>query len=273
MEACDRPVVIEQVHPTYVVQDGVQPVGSPVHQEFRRDDIHRSQGWLPSGSNSSIHQEVPEVCCRRPSLSIQGSLFRSLHGPSCVHKGHGSGVVFSPQPGRSYATLSGRLASTSLIPSGGSGGEGQGTANVQPLGNFGKPREIVVGPIPDSDLLGDGSGQPVFEGFSDSQADRNRPRANHRISVLQVAKYGLLVRSLGSPDDVVPFGSRGSASSLLSPTSSLGSLGFCRGQTTFVPTFGGGRTHATSSQGCRSLLLIWTFTSGPTRQIKVGAPI
>ena len=41
----------------------VQPVGSPVHQEFRLDDLHRSQGCLPSGSNSSIQQEVPEVCC------------------------------------------------------------------------------------------------------------------------------------------------------------------------------------------------------------------
>ena len=107
VEPCDLPVVIERVRSTYAVQDGVQPVGSPVHQEFRLDDLHRSQGCLPSGSNSSIQQEVPEVCCRRPSLSIQGSLFRSLHGPSSVHKGHGSGVVFSPQPGRSYATLSG----------------------------------------------------------------------------------------------------------------------------------------------------------------------
>ena len=193
VEVCDRPVSIERVRPTYAVQDGVQPVGSPVHQEFQLDDLHRSQGYLPSGSNSSIQQEVPEVCCRRLSLSIQGSLFRSLHGPSSVHKGHGSGVVFSPQPGGSHAPLSGRLASTSLIPSGGSGGEGQGTANVQSLRNCGKPREIVVGPVPEDDLLGDGSGQPVFEGFTDSQADRNRPRADHRISVL-AAKCGLLGR-------------------------------------------------------------------------------
>ena len=155
-------------------------------------------------------------------------MFRSLHGPSSVHKGHGSGVVFSPQQGSSYAALSGRLASTSLIPLGGSGGEGQGSANVQSLRNCGEPREIVVGPVPEGDLLGDGSGQPVFEGFSDSQADRNRPRANHRISVLQAVKCGLLARSLGSPDVVVLSGSGGSASSSLSPASPSGSLGFCR---------------------------------------------
>ena len=71
-------------------------------------------------------------------------------------------------------------------------GEGQGVANVQSSRNCHQPREIVVSPIPDDGLFGDGSGQPVFEGFSDSQADRNRPRADHRISVLQAAKRGLL---------------------------------------------------------------------------------
>ena len=58
-------------------------------------------------------------------------------------------------------------------------------------------REIVVSPIPDGGLLGDGSGQPVLEGFSDSQVDRNRPRADHQIFVLQAAKRGLWRALLG----------------------------------------------------------------------------
>ena len=165
MEACDRPVVVERLRSAYAVQDGVQPVCSPVHQEFRLDDPHRSQGCLPSGSDSSIQQEVLEVCCRRPCLSVQCSLLRSLHGPSSVHKGHGSGVVLSPQPGRSDVALFGRLAGTSLIPSGGSGGEGQGTANVQSVRHCSKPREIVVSSVLDGGLLGDGSGQPSLRAF------------------------------------------------------------------------------------------------------------
>ena len=99
---------------------------------------------------------------------------------------------------------------------------------MQSVRNCSKPREIVGGSFPDDGLLGDGSGQPVFEGFSDSQADRNRPRANHRVSVLQAAKRGLLARSLGSPDIAVPFSSGGSALSSLSPAMSLRILGFCR---------------------------------------------
>ena len=46
-----------------------------------------------------------------------------------------------------------------------------------------------------------------------------------------------------------------------------------RGPTIFVPTYSGGRKRAAFSQGCRSLLLIWTITSGPMRWIKVGAPM
>ena len=151
-----------------------------------------------------------------------------LHCPSSIHKGYGFDVVVSPQPGRPDVTVFGRLADFHLISSGGSGGEGQGVANVQSSRNCSQPREIVVSPIPDGGLLGDGSGQPVFEGFSNSQADRNRPRADHRTSVLQAAKRGLLVRSLGSPDVIVPSGSGGSSPSSISTVMSSRVLGFCR---------------------------------------------
>ena len=43
-----------------------------------------------------------------------------------------------------------------------------------------------------------------------------------------MTKCGILVRSLGSPDVVMPSRSRGSSSSSLSPASPSGSLGFCR---------------------------------------------
>ena len=138
-----------------------------------------------------------------------------------------------------------------------------------------KPREIVVSSIPDGSLLGDGSGQPVFEGFSDSQADRNRIRVNHRISVLQAAKRGLLGR-LTSLCHLVPGVSFVFALSNF-VFESVGILSTSRsrwcGPTTFVPTYSGGRTRATFFQGCRSLSLIRIITSGPTRQIRVGAPM
>ena len=126
----------------------------------------------------------------------------------------------------SDVTISGRLAGSRLISSGGSGAKGQGNANVQSSQDCSEPREIIVSSIPDGDLLGDGTGQPVFEGFSDSQADRNRPRADHWISVLQTAKSGLLARSLGSPDVVMP--SSAGWSSSVSADMSPRVLGLCR---------------------------------------------
>ena len=198
MEACDRPVVVERLRSTYAIQDGAQPVGSPVHQEFRLDDLHRSQGCLPSGSDSSIQQVLERFVFDGREYQFKALCFGLSTAPQVFTR------VMAP------VSLFGRLASTSLIPS---GGEGQVTANVQSVILCSKPRKIVVSFIPDDGLLGDGSGQPVFEGFSDSQADRNRPRANHRISVFQAAKRGLLARSLGSTDVVVPFGSGGLATS------------------------------------------------------------
>ena len=41
VETCNRPVVVEWLRSVCAVQDGVQPVSSPVHQEFRLGDLHR----------------------------------------------------------------------------------------------------------------------------------------------------------------------------------------------------------------------------------------
>ena len=79
------------------VQDGVKSVGTSVYQELRLDDLHRSQGLVPSGSDSPGQQEVFEICSRRQSISVQGALLWPLHCPSSIHKGHGSGVIVSPQ--------------------------------------------------------------------------------------------------------------------------------------------------------------------------------
>ena len=86
VEACYRPVVVERFCPANAVQDGVKPVSAPVHQELRLDDLHRSQRCIPSGSNSPGQQEVFEICGRRQSLPVQGSLYWPLHCPSSVHR-------------------------------------------------------------------------------------------------------------------------------------------------------------------------------------------
>ena len=159
-------------------------------------------------------------------------------------------------------------------------GEGQGVANVQSSQNCHQPREIVVSPIPDDGLFGDGSGQPVFEGLSDSQADRNRSRADHRISVLQAAKRGLLGR-LTSLCHLFPGGGGGGGSSPSSISTVMPSqvLGFCRRvclsgvdrHGSFRSAMVVGRSEH-SSRGV-SRYTLWTITFGPTRWTRVGVPM
>ena len=92
---------------------------------------------------------------------------------------------------------------------------------------FGEPREIVVSSVLDGSLLGDGPGQPV-EGFSDSQADRNHPRADCRVSVHQAAKCDLFANSLGSFDVTMSSSAGMSSSSSVSSIASPGVLGLRR---------------------------------------------
>ena len=80
---------------------------------------------------------------------------------------------------------------------------------MQSLRHCSKPRDFVVSSIPDGGLLGVGSGQPIFAGFPTPMRIETVHEQFPGFSVLQEARRGLLARSLGSPDVVVPFGSGG----------------------------------------------------------------
>ena len=94
--------------------DGDCPVGSPLGAEERLDGLNRSEGRLPSDSDSPIESQVSQVRSWREGLVVQGPLLRSVHGATGVHVGHGSCVRFPPVR-RSDASSSGRLADSSFI--------------------------------------------------------------------------------------------------------------------------------------------------------------
>ena len=105
------------------VSDGDCPVSSPLGAEERLDGLHRPEGRLPSGADSSIESQVPQVHSRREGLAVQGLLLRSVH--SAAGAGHGSCVRFPPPVRCSDASLSGRLADSSFVSGGSLLGKGQ----------------------------------------------------------------------------------------------------------------------------------------------------
>ena len=114
VETYNRPVPLEQVCSSNGVQDGDQPVSSPCSSEGQLDGFHRPEGSVSSGPRPSLKLKVPSVCSVREGLSVQDSLFWSLHNPSSVYQGHGSGFSHASQPRRQDFEVSGRLVDSGL---------------------------------------------------------------------------------------------------------------------------------------------------------------
>ena len=116
------------------LQDGDPSVSAPVRAERRLDGVSGLEGRLLAGPNPSGQLQVPQICGFESSLSVQGSLFRSLHGSTSFHTGHGSGVDFSSSSGYPDATLFRRLTYSSFFSSFGFSGFGHSLTSIPRTG-------------------------------------------------------------------------------------------------------------------------------------------
>ena len=87
----------------------IQSVLLSVHQGDWMASI-RSSGGLPAGSCPSGIASLPLLCDQWPGVSVQGVVFRPLHGPAGFHSGHGSCFCHPPLAGYPRASLPRRLA-------------------------------------------------------------------------------------------------------------------------------------------------------------------
>ena len=110
VEASHRSFHSEPSLPQVSVQDGDSPVCASVCAERRLDVISGSKGLILAGSYPSGQPQVSQVRILRTGVSVQGSVFWSLHGSSGLHEGHGSGVDFSPSCGDQNSSVFRRLA-------------------------------------------------------------------------------------------------------------------------------------------------------------------
>ena len=107
-KARPRPFHIEPSRPEVSVQEGETPQVCPsLGVEQRLDGVSGSQGHLLAHSNSSGQPQVSQVLSLQLGLPVQGSVFRSLHYPSSLHEGHGSGVTFPPSCWNQDSSISG----------------------------------------------------------------------------------------------------------------------------------------------------------------------
>ena len=277
--ACDRLVFSQRVGPTDSISDGIKSVLPAVCQEVRLDGFSRPQRCIPSSSYSSRQLQISSLCSGWQDISVLGFMLRPLHGPSGVYKGRGSSVSHASQPGNQNAAIFSRLAGSRLNSSGGVAGEGCCAPVVFTTGNC-KPREVMSHTFSNSNLLGNGSGQPFFEGFSDREASLCHSRTDRRVSILQAAKHAYLEVSSRSSNIFMSSGSRGESLDVIPSTSASGTLGFCgRGGHGALDADHSVRPQvvvqrsSSVGRGC----LFWCpnriFCCGPTPRIRVGGLI
>ena len=130
METSNRYVHPQSESPHESLQDG----DPPVHAERRLDGVSGLEGRLLAGPSPSGQPQVPQICGLESGFSVQGSLFRSLHGSTSFHMGHGSGVDFSSSSGYLDTTLFRRLAYSSSVLSFGSSGFGHSLTSMPGIG-------------------------------------------------------------------------------------------------------------------------------------------
>ena len=121
-----RPLLPERVCSANSVQNGDSSLRAPVHQRGGFPSFHRSEVRVFPDTCSSVVEEATEVPVGRDSLSVQGSVHRTVVCPLGLHQSVCSHVCMGALPRDSSSSVPGRLAGSHLF-----GGGGQ--KNVQDL--------------------------------------------------------------------------------------------------------------------------------------------
>ena len=113
-----RPIHPEHLHRIPAISHGdssVRPSLHSPHSPRRLDDLLRSSGRIPPGSDPSGITSVSSLHHGRSLLSVQGAVFRVDNCPSGLYKADGSNICHSPSLQYQDAQIPGRLADSSRI--------------------------------------------------------------------------------------------------------------------------------------------------------------
>ena len=138
-----RPVYPEHVHRVSALPYGDSSVRPTFHSPGRLDDLIRSSGCLPLGSNPSGIASVSSLHHGRSPIPVQGTVLRADNCPSGLYTADGSNIRHSPLD----AQIPRRLVDSSRIQDHLYSGEGQAPASVRGAGTTSESQEIILGSI------------------------------------------------------------------------------------------------------------------------------
>ena len=169
------------------LQDGDPSICASVRTERRLDGLHRLEGRLLANSSTSGQPQVPQICGLELGFSIQGSLFRFLHGSAGLHTGHGSGIGHSPSSGYPHVSVFRRLVNPGFISFFNPLNLGHGCASLSGVGNNYQLGEVQSPSIPESNISRGNSRLHSFQDFSLPSKGREALLNRRRIPVLRRA--------------------------------------------------------------------------------------
>ena len=147
-----RPVYPEHLHRFSAISHGDSSVRPPFHSPRRLDDLLRSSGCIPPGSDPSRIASVSSLHHGRSLLSVQGVVLRADNCPSGLYTADGFNICHSPSLRYQDAQISRRLVDSSRIQNRLSPGEGQAPSSVRGAGTTSQFQEVVLDPISGHDL-------------------------------------------------------------------------------------------------------------------------
>ena len=115
LEACDRPLTFERLHPADVVQDGNSRFGAVICQRGGFSSFLGSEGCILSDPDPQIIEEAVEVHVGGDSLPVQSPVLRSVDCSPGLYQSLRGGVSLGTLPRDQTAPLSGRLVGSLLL--------------------------------------------------------------------------------------------------------------------------------------------------------------
>ena len=179
--------------------DGDHSVCPPVCSSGRLDGLHRSQGGVSSGADTSFLSSPPPLRFSEPRVPVQGSLLRPFCSPAGLHQGHGSCFRHSPFNGYPHEAVPRRLARPVLLSGFSCQRSSVCPSPLSRVGDCGQSPKVQPCALPGSPVSGGDDRLHIFQGFSVAGSNIQAAINCRRISVLRLASREFVALASGRP--------------------------------------------------------------------------
>ena len=209
LEACDRSLSLERLHPAHAVQDGNSRFGAVICQRGGFSSFLGSEGCVLSDPDPRIIEEAVEVHVGGDSLPVQSPVLRAVDCSPSLYQSLRGGVGLGIRSRDQTAPLPGRLVGSLLL-----GEESQGVDQGAPLAlshprDYDKREEVGSRALAVCEVSRYDHRYRCRQGLPVSSQSREVPYSSGEILYHAISPSSALAGDFGSPgfdERLVPHG-------------------------------------------------------------------